>query len=221
MIPLLIAHRGDTTHFSENTLEAFESAFDLGADGIECDVQCDETGNLVVVHNYLYDKSKRYPLLETVLEKFSDRGRIEIELKCFEITCLDTLVDLIRRCQPADYEITSGVLPLLPIVRQKLPEASVGMIFKSCLIEPWMTPRFIERQILGYMRLTGANVLHLDWQHYTPELINSLHKYNYKAHAHLKDADLELFKQVQKMKIDQCTFGDINLLVKVKNKEKS
>jgi len=42
MVPLLIVHRGDTVHFPENTLEAFKSAFDLGADGIECDVQCDE-----------------------------------------------------------------------------------------------------------------------------------------------------------------------------------
>ena len=84
MTPLLIAHRGDTGHFPENTLEAFESAFELGAGGIECDIQCDKTGRLIVVHDYLYDKSKQYPLLETVLEKFSDRGRIEIELKCFE-----------------------------------------------------------------------------------------------------------------------------------------
>lgn len=221
MTPLLIAHRGDTVRFPENTLEAFESAFDLGADGIECDVQCDETGNLIVVHNYLYDKSKQYPLLETVLEKLADRGRIEIELKCFETTCLDTLVDLIRRCQPADYEITSSVLPLLPVVRQKLPEASVGMIFKSCLIEPWVIPEFIERQILGYMKLTGANVLHLDWQYYTPELVNALHEHNYKAHTHLKDAALKLFNKVQGMNIDQCTFDDINLLVKVKNKEKA
>lgn len=93
MAPLLIAHRGDTVHFPENTLEAFESAFDLGADGIECDVQGDEMGNLVVVHNYLYDRSKQYPLLETVLEKLADRGRIEIDLKCFEISCVDTLRD--------------------------------------------------------------------------------------------------------------------------------
>ena len=42
MVPLLIVHRCDTVHFPENTLEAFKSAFDLGADGIECDVQCDE-----------------------------------------------------------------------------------------------------------------------------------------------------------------------------------
>lgn len=50
-----------------------------------------------------------------------------------------------------------------------------------------------------------------------PELVNALHEHNYKAHAHLKHADLELFKQVQKMKIDQCTFDDINLLTKNRN----
>lgn len=79
-----------------------------------------------------------------------------------------------------------------------------------------MTPGFIERQILGYMRLTGANVLHLEWQYYRPELVNALHEHNYKVHAHLKDADLKLFEKVQAVKIDQCTFENINLLIKLK-----
>ena len=37
--PLIIAHRGDVTNAPENTIPAFKSALDLGADGIELDVR--------------------------------------------------------------------------------------------------------------------------------------------------------------------------------------
>ncbi len=49
--PMCYAHRGARGHAPENTLLAFELAFDLGADGIECDVQRSSDGQLVIVHD--------------------------------------------------------------------------------------------------------------------------------------------------------------------------
>ena len=49
---LLIAHRGDTISFKPNTLEAFLSAFDKGADGIELDVHLFRN-EIIVVHDFL------------------------------------------------------------------------------------------------------------------------------------------------------------------------
>ncbi len=57
MKPLLIAHRGDTENYPENTIGAFQSAFDRGAGGIEFDVHCHEGGEVVVVHDYTHDMS--------------------------------------------------------------------------------------------------------------------------------------------------------------------
>jgi len=49
--PLIIAHRGASRAFRENTLPAFQRALDLGVDGIELDVHASRDGVLVVHHD--------------------------------------------------------------------------------------------------------------------------------------------------------------------------
>lgn len=49
--PLIIGHRGASTHAPENTLAAFEMAIDAGADGIEFDVQLAKDVVPVVIHD--------------------------------------------------------------------------------------------------------------------------------------------------------------------------
>ena len=51
-LPLIIAHRGDSTNFPENTISAFQNAVTLGADGIELDVRLTKDQNLVVFHDH-------------------------------------------------------------------------------------------------------------------------------------------------------------------------
>ena len=100
--PVIIAHRGASTKAPENTLPAFKKAIELGAGGIELDVQLSSDGYLVVIHDEKVDRisdgkglvkdktfaelrnldfggwfSKefegvRIPLLEEVLELFAD-----------------------------------------------------------------------------------------------------------------------------------------------------
>lgn len=50
------AHRGARAHQPENTLAAFELAFNLGADAIECDVQRSRDGRLVIIHDGTVDR---------------------------------------------------------------------------------------------------------------------------------------------------------------------
>jgi glycerophosphoryl diester phosphodiesterase len=49
--PLIIAHRGDSSHAPENTLAAFQMAIDAGADGVEFDVRLSKDGVPVVIHD--------------------------------------------------------------------------------------------------------------------------------------------------------------------------
>lgn len=49
--PLIIAHRGDSSHAPENTLAAFQMAIDKGADGVEFDVRLSKDGVPVVIHD--------------------------------------------------------------------------------------------------------------------------------------------------------------------------
>jgi glycerophosphoryl diester phosphodiesterase len=48
---LCYAHRGARAYLPENTLPAFALAYELGADGIECDVQRTCDGRLVIIHD--------------------------------------------------------------------------------------------------------------------------------------------------------------------------
>lgn len=50
-MPRVVAHRGDSAHFPENTLPSFESACNMGVDVIETDVHLSKDGHLVIWHD--------------------------------------------------------------------------------------------------------------------------------------------------------------------------
>lgn len=107
----IIGHRGGAAGFPENTLAAFKKAVELGADGVEFDVQLSKDGEVVVIHDELIDrtmtgsglvkehtlkelrqmsageffspdfKSEKIPTLAEVLEVVQDLEVINIELK--------------------------------------------------------------------------------------------------------------------------------------------
>ena len=111
MRPLIIAHRGASNLAPENTLASFRLAKELGADGIECDVQLTKDHKLVIAHDFftdahtgvkgdIYDmtfdelrqldfgkwKSPEYegekiPTIEEVLDIGKDMKMMHIELK--------------------------------------------------------------------------------------------------------------------------------------------
>lgn len=210
--PLLIAHRGNTQDFPENTLEAFRSAFKLGADGIELDVQLNDDRQLIVVHDYLHDKNKYYPLLEDVLREFGQKGRIEIEIKSSEKETPQLVAALIQKHPVPDLEVTTSIVPLLPFIRKEFPKVLVGFIFRRSLIEDWMTPNFISYWILKHLELAGANVLHLDVDLYTEKLVTDLKGHGIVLHTHLKTADQSMWQRVCSLGIDQCTFDNPAIL---------
>ena len=57
MRTLNFAHRGASYHAPENTLSAFQLARDMGADGIELDVQLSHDGTAVVIHDATVDRT--------------------------------------------------------------------------------------------------------------------------------------------------------------------
>ena len=56
-LPQIFAHRGANAVAPENTLPAFEKALELGADGIELDVQATADGALAVLHDFNLDRT--------------------------------------------------------------------------------------------------------------------------------------------------------------------
>lgn len=49
--PVNFAHRGDSAHAPENTLESFRRAVQAGAEGLEIDVHMTRDGRIVVIHD--------------------------------------------------------------------------------------------------------------------------------------------------------------------------
>jgi glycerophosphoryl diester phosphodiesterase len=57
MAPLIIAHRGDSSRFPENTLVAFRAALEVGVDLVELDVQLSRDAKVVVLHDETLDRT--------------------------------------------------------------------------------------------------------------------------------------------------------------------
>lgn len=55
--PLILAHRGASAYAPENTLAAFLLARELGADGVELDVQLSRDGVPVVIHDHTVERT--------------------------------------------------------------------------------------------------------------------------------------------------------------------
>ena len=55
--PLVWAHRGASAYAPENTLPAFQKAVEMGADGIELDIQLTRDEQIVVIHDELLERT--------------------------------------------------------------------------------------------------------------------------------------------------------------------
>jgi glycerophosphoryl diester phosphodiesterase len=98
--PLIIAHRGFSSRYAENTLAAVRGAIALGVDFVEVDVQETRDGELIVFHDYRLDRlcgvrgrvrdktlaeiqrwNPQVPTLREVLRACRGRARVLIEIK--------------------------------------------------------------------------------------------------------------------------------------------
>ncbi len=211
--PLLIAHRGDTKNYPENTIQAFQSALEKGADGFEFDVQLDSNGVPIVVHDFMYDQSAKYPLLSEVLEKFFNSDcRIELEIKALEENAVKTIAKIVDQYRSLDLEVTTSIQLQLHDIAKYFPNDKRGFIFKRWMLEEWMPDDFRIEYILKHMKLAQVTVLHLDFDLYTQELVEALHKEDLLAHTHLKESSQQILSAVKELGIDQCTFDDIEII---------
>lgn len=208
---LLIAHRGNTNDYPENTVDAFQSAFDLGADGIEMDVQVNEQDKAIVVHDYLHQKSNKYPKFEEVIKTFGPKGILEIEVKAFRLNEVKIIIDIVNYYQPPNFEITSSIHPILPHLRKYLPNALIGAIFPDKFIDEWMTEAFLIRYLDGFMQLTQADIVHVPPSLYNKKILRSL-KEKYLLHHHIKTSSKVEYEKFHNLNIDRVTFDDIDLL---------
>ncbi|NHJ33570.1 MAG: glycerophosphodiester phosphodiesterase [Asgard group archaeon] len=152
-LPLIFGHRGASAIEPENTMKAFQRAFQDGADGIEFDVRITADNQLIIIHDqeiertsngiglvrkktykelmeFDFGKGEKIPLLGEVLEKFGNEKWLNIEIKeqGFEKQLLEMLENLEINQK---YVISSFKIPVLQKIRELNSETPTALLYSS------------------------------------------------------------------------------------------
>jgi len=128
----VIAHRGASRRAPENTLAAFRLAFELGADGIELDVQLTADGEVVVLHDAMLDRTTtgHGPVWERSL---ADLKRLDAGIRfgeAFSGELIPTLAEVLDGLGPhalVDIEVANYATPF-----DRLPETVASLVQARC-----------------------------------------------------------------------------------------
>lgn len=150
---LVWAHRGASSSAPENTLPAFRRAAELGADGVELDVQLTKDGQLVVIHDETLERVsngagwvKDYTLAELRQLDFNR------QFPEYGPQPIPTLEEVYRLLEPTD--LTVNV------------ELKTGIVFYEG----------IEQKVLDTARACGMEqrVLYSSFNHYTLQTLKKI-----------------------------------------------
>ncbi len=106
----VIAHRGDSAHFPENTEAAFDAAMGLPIDAIELDLQISADGRIVVYHDRTL-KRLGHPyrritgLSLEALQRLDAGSWFDRRFRALRLTTLDAVIDRYGRRIPLLFEI--------------------------------------------------------------------------------------------------------------------
>lgn len=100
----ILAHRGYSARYPENTMEAFIKAYEKGFDGLETDVQMTKDGELVLIHDEKINRTstgKGYVKDYT----FQELRRFNFHYKSYGNYSIPTLKDLLMFIQNKDFMV--------------------------------------------------------------------------------------------------------------------
>ena len=147
------AHRGASGYAPENTIKAFQMAVDMGADGVELDVQMARDGQMVVIHDERIDRVSN--------GTGSVRDYTLGELKCFDFSKTHP------ECGRAEIPTLKEVYELLKDTNLEINvELKTGVIFYD----------HIEERVLELTEYMGMQdrIWYSSFNHYTISRLNSM-----------------------------------------------
>lgn len=158
----IIAHRGFSGIYPENTMLAFKKAIEIGADGIELDVHLSKDGQVMIIHD---EALKRTTGLDGVV---SDYTRAELEKISagktkndeFGFTPIPSLEEYLAFMAEHRDKITNIELKTAPVYYPEIEEKTLELVRKFDLEKNIIYSSFnwlsIERmQRLGTISETG------------------------------------------------------------------
>lgn len=209
MRPRVVAHRGASALYPENTLTAFEAAKTAGADAIELDIHQTSDGDIVVIHGFDLSRTtnavglvhevatdyvrsldagswrsadfsgERVPLLSEVLAL--DEIHFEIELKGHGRQFVKNVLALVNDHDVLDrVEFTSFHLVALCELRRRAANARIGLFARQ---EPYWTNAMRRHLVLADRELLDAAVVHVPASDFDPDWVDACHAHGAAAYA--------------------------------------
>jgi len=233
----LIAHRGYSEKYPENTLTAFRAAKDLKADGIELDVHLTMDGKLVVHHDYylgspdngeglIFKKDLAYiqglnigddekiPTLEEVFDLIGDSMHYELELKGFTEDFLQKVIALVTDFGLVNnIEFTSPNSYNLSRIKEMEPTFTTGVFLSP--YPAWMDAELGRTLAINNALLGKANVLHCPLEILTENFVAAAHDENLKVHAADCNTEEDLRTAIDQV-VDQLSTNKLELALAIR-----
>ena len=188
-----VAHRGVHDVFTENTLDAFQRALDLGFHAIELDVHVTADGICVVHHdesvvtpkvalsirgtyyNTLHSAAPLLPRLDEVLELVGNRAHVYVETKNSDVE--QELAEVLRTSttdasvHSFDHRAVLRMRGLMPQLRTGILQSSrlvdsAGALKAAAATDLWQWHEFIDRALIEEVQAVGGRVI--AWTANTP-----------------------------------------------------
>lgn len=126
--PLAIAHRGASEELLENTLPAIERAIELGAEGVEIDVQLSRDGQVMVFHDadltrLAGDPSLVRDLEAAALQEIALRDPVDPTRRVYQMPTLREVLACCYGRARVDVELKTDHPELVPAVLQEIRNA--------------------------------------------------------------------------------------------------
>lgn len=227
MKPLIVAHRGFSAQYTENTLAAFAAAIDHNCDMIELDVHFSLDQELVVHHDY---SLRRMTHRKGVVSDYTS-----FDLQKWNIPALKDVFKLIKKRVPINIEIkheTIGSQPKRHLMVKKLLQTLEAAQLKDQVLISSFDDSFLtelrkhdDRIRLGLLdhghpggklKITLAKDLHAWSYHINYRALNEmkvklLHEKGLRVFAYTAN-HLKQFKKLYKLKVDGIITNEVHLL---------
>lgn len=244
-IPLIVAHRGDMEHAPENTLSAFESAANKGADIIEFDVHLTNDEEIVVHHDYYLERTtngdgyigtqalgqsktldvgswfsedhgeEKIPTLDEVLETLRGKVHFEIEIKTPSTRLVQRVIEKIEHYGLQPDVSLTSWKPIYSQVKRINPRFSCGYIFGP--FPEWMEQDVAIQHVVGVMKLVDAQAAHIPVELVKAKNVKAIQKEGFRVHGYFNEQSDRLEEGFQ-CNLDQLSTNFLDRALEIKSK---
>ncbi|OLS13359.1 MAG: glycerophosphodiester phosphodiesterase [Promethearchaeota archaeon CR_4] len=235
----IIAHRGWSAKYPENTLLAFREAIALGAEAIEFDVHPSRDGELVVIHDADVSRTtngkgnvstlpfnalraldagqgERIPTLREVLELGRGKVFFHLEMKASGIEeKVLALVDDVG-VMDATY-FSSFIHPVMGTVKALRPIAKVATLESPVLADSEAKQLRLATLFIKHAQKVNAMAVHVNDSNTTPIIVDKLHASGLRVNVWTVDSE-NLAAELVKMGVDGFFTNRIDVMLNLVRK---